>query len=343
MERRARFTVVIGGSDITPTLIPLVNSIRISDAAGTHADTCSIEIDDSDGRVILPPVGVDMIVSLGWQGEAATQLFVGKVDEVKGSGSRSSGRTLSVSAKGLDTLGKAKEHQQLHIDNANIETALTKAGKAAGITSVKVAPELKSITREYWALDGESFIAFGERVAREIGGVFKLQGNRAVMGKKGSGESPTGAALPTVTGRWGDNLISYDITPTTGRPRFKKVRARYYDKKTAKWMETDAEIEDDKAQALHIRRNTVADEGEAKGATENDKAESANQKGGGSVTIDGNGIVTPEGTFILSGTRPGIDGAYRIETVQHEYSRSGGWTTQLSLKRPDGDAGKDTR
>lgn len=343
MERRARFMVLIGGSDVTSTLAPLVNSIRISDAAGTHSDTCSIEVDDTDGRVILPRVGVDMIVSLGWQDEPATQVFVGKVDEVKGSGSRGGGRIISVSAKGIDTLGKAKEHQQLHIDDATLEDAVKKAGEKAGITTVKVDEAFKSVMRPYWSLDGESFIAFGERVAREVGGIFKIQGEKAVISKKGGGKSPSGAELPSVTARWGDNLISYDITPTAGRPRFKKVRARYYDQKAAKWKETDAEIEDEEAKATHIRRNAVADEGEAKGASDNDKTQSENEKGGGSVTIDGNGTATPEGSLILEGARPGIDGTYRIETVQHEYSRSGGWTTQLSLKKPSGEAGKDSR
>jgi uncharacterized protein len=342
MEERAIFSVVIGGSDITPTISPLVNSIRISDAAGTHSDTCSIEIDDTDGRVVLPRVGVMMTVSLGWQGSSAQQVFTGKVDDVRCSGSRS-GRTISVTAKGLDTLGKAKQHQRKHIDNQNVEGALKKAGEAAGITSIKVDPSFASITRDYWSLDGESFIAFGERVAREIGGTFKVQGNKAVMAKKGSGKSPSGQTLPTVIAKWGENLISYDITPSTGRPRFKKVRARYYDPKKAKWVETEAEVDgEDLAEAAHTHPKSRADEAEAKSANDQDKGESKNQKGGGSISINGNATATPEGSVVLVGARPGVDGTYRIETVQHEYSRSG-WTTQLSVKLPEGEAGKDTR
>jgi hypothetical protein len=69
-------------------------------------------------------------------------------------------------------------------------------------------------------IDGESFIHFGERVARELGGVFKIHGNEAILGDK------AGAAFPAprlVRSRHaeGSNFISWDIAPRMGRPQFR--------------------------------------------------------------------------------------------------------------------------
>ncbi len=332
---------MVDGRVITPTLEPILISLWVSDAAGTRSDTADLELDDTDGRIALPEVGAEVAISLGWDGAGMAQVFRGKVDEVRGSGSRS-GRTLRVSAKGLDTKSKVKEPQEKHIDKAKVKDALAKAGEAAGISDVKVDADLASIERDYWVLDGESFLAFGQRVAREVGGTFKIQGSKASLSKRNGGKSPSGEEMPTVTATWGDNLQSYDIAPILGRPRFKKTRARYYDKKEAKWKEVEAEVEDDDIEPTLTRRMSSADEGEAKGHADDDKASTEAAKGGGNVTIEGNVQARPEGTCILAGCRPGIDGTYKIETVEHEYSRSG-WTTQLSLKNPAGEAGKDKR
>lgn len=340
MAKRAIYQVTVAGQDISSRIAPLLTSLRISDREGTHADTCEIVLDDKDGMILLPRDGDPLTAALGWEGGGVASVFVGTVDEVHTNGSRGGGRELRISAKGLDTKSRAKEGQQLHIDNASAEDALNKAGKIAGIT-VQVDPSFASVKRDWWGLNDESFIHFGERVAHELGGIFKIQGNRAILAKKGGG-TVSGAIIPAVVGAWGDNLISWDITPYMGRPRYKQVRARYYDRAKAKWKESVVEVEDEGAIATLAERFSRADEGEAEGSAENGARESEKEKGGGSAEIDGNAAAKPGGTFMLVGARPGADGAYRIESVDHDYSRSG-WTTRLDLKQPQGDAGKDGR
>lgn len=340
MAKRAIYQVTVAGQNISSRIAPLLTSLRINDREGTHADTCEIVLDDKDGMILLPRDGDPLTAALGWEGGGVASVFVGTVDEVKSNGSRGGGRELRVSAKGLDTKGKAKEGQQLHIDNASAQDALNKAGKLAGI-SVQVDPSFASVKRDWWGLNDESFLHFGERVARELGGIFKIQGNRAILAKKGGG-TISGGAMSIVVGAWGDNLISWDISPFMGRPRHKQVRARFYDRLKAKWKESVVEVQDEGASATLADRYSRADEGEAKGSAGNGAAESEKQKGGGSAEIDGNAGAKPGGTFLLVGARPGVDGAYRIDGVEHSYSRSG-WTTKLDLKQPQGSAGKDGR
>lgn len=327
MSKRAVFMVTVAGSNITTTLLPVLISLTVSDKVGTHSDTASLQIDDTDGRIVLPQIGAPVIVALGWESEGVRVVFTGTVDEVRSSASRGGGRTLSITAKGMDTMKKPKEGQQRHFDDSRVEDILKEAGQTAGVTEIEVDPSLASITRKYFEMRDESFIHMGERLAREIGGNFRIQGTKAIMSKRG------GSYTAAVIAAWGRNLHGWDISPALGRTQFSKVRARWYDPKQATWRETE-EATSLSVEARHDHRYAKPDEDEASQQTVSDKATSERDAGEGSVTIEGDTSAIPDGLCIVSGARPGIDGAYRIESVTHSYSRGGGFVTELSLKQP---------
>jgi phage protein D len=95
--------------------------------------------------------------------------------------------------------------------------------------------------------------------------------------------------------------------------------------------------------ARHDHRYPKADESEATQQTGSDMATSERDAGEGTVTIEGDTSAIPDGLCIITGARPGVDGAYSIETVTHNYSRGGGFVTTLDLKAPREGAGTDTR
>lgn len=333
-------SVIIGGVDVSARFSPFLISLSVSDKAGASSDTASLELDDKDGQLVMPAPKASVVIKLGWQGGGVGVVFEGVVDEVQASGSRS-GRTLSISAKGMDTRDKAKQGQRRHFDDKTIDAAMKEAGQFAGIT-VKVDPAFASIVRPYLALDDESFVAFGERMARELGGTFKIVGDKAILAKRNGGKNPSGNALPTVQAAWGDNLHDYSITPILGRPVEKQTLSRWFDPKAAAWQKELADTGTDGGETIKPGRYSEADKGRAKEQAGSDAAESDRKSGEGSITIEGNISAQPEGLCILSGCRPGVDGTYRIESVDHEYSRSG-FTTKLELRQPKGAAGKDNR
>jgi hypothetical protein len=335
--RKAIFDVTVAGTNISTALRPILLGMSITDNAGTHSDTANIDIDDTGGRIIFPDQGADVVILLGWEDEGAREVFRGTVDEIRSSGNKSGGRTLALTAKGVDTTGKAKEGQDRHFDGKTVKDILTEAGGYAGISEIDVDPDLAGVTLPYIDMRSESFLHLGERLGAMLGGSFRVQGTKATMARRAAGYAAS------VTAQAGVNLISWDITPKIGRARYGKARAKSYDMKAATEVVSEAETGLDGAEAAFVRRDLMADPGEAQRAADGDAATSQEMAGGGSVEIDGNTGAVPDGQCVLVGARPGIDGTYLIKAVTHSFTRGGGFTTTLQLAQPQGDAGKDQR
>jgi phage protein D len=340
--QRTHYRIDIDGKDITSTVTPLLISLKIDLKDGGVSNKADLSLDDENGQIALPRDGASMKVSLRTKRRGWSEVFRGKVTETRSTGSRGEPYVLKITADGVDTKGKAKEPQERHWDNATIKTILEDAGKDAGITTIKVDSELASISMPYEAMEGESFMALGQRLAEAVGGTFTISDGRAAMVKRSSGKSASGKALTPIRAAWGVNLISWDIAPYAGRARYKKTRQRYYDKKEAKWKEVETQTEDTEASATSTHRFPASDKAEADRRTKADKTTSEREKGGGSIVIDGDEYANPEAPVAVVGVRPGIDGDFIASSVSHDVSRSG-YTTSIELKRPAGKAGKDTR
>lgn len=339
--KKAIAEIWIDGVNVTDRISPLLISLSVSDRPGTLSDSATIELDDTDGRAIMPADKAAVSIKLGWDGEGVGEIFRGTVDGSPRADGGRGGRTMSITAKSMDVRSRAKQRQRRHFDDETIEKALQETGKWAGI-SVSVDPSLASITRDYIALENESFAEFGERIAREVGGTFKIVGDRAVLVKRNGGVNAAGAALATVQAVWGENLHDYSIAPIVGRRLEKSVRTRWYDPKAAEYKTTDAETGTEGATTTYSDDFDESDASSSQHRASALAAELDRKSGEGTVTIEGNIGAQPEGSCVVAKCRPGIDGTYRIEGVTHDYSRSG-WVTRLELGQPKGEAGKDKR
>lgn len=337
VRREALFDVKINGASIGTKLAPVLTSISVEDHAGTHADTASIELYDAGGKIAFPAAGASITIAMGWVGAGTREVFAGTVDEVRSSGSRGGGMTLAITAKGFDTTGKAKQGQTRHFDDKTVKDIITKAAQAAGV-EVSVDPQLADVVIDYIAMADESLLHFGQRLARMVGGSFRVRGTQATLARRASDYTPT------VTAERGVNLHAWEITPVVGRASYKKAKARYFDRATGKVETVEVEVEGNEAsEAELIRRDLAPDKAAAERSAKADAAASKELQGIGSVTIEGAPDAIPDGLCVVRGARPGIDGSYRIKTVSHSITRGGGYTTRLELAQPQGGAGTDSR
>lgn len=330
---KAIYEINVGGNNVSDSFNPILEQLSVSLQANATSDTASLVIADLDGSVLMPSKNDPITILLGMRDKSINQVFEGTVSDVRSHGSRG-GRMLTIEAKGFDDREKAKEPLEFHKDDSSLEDFMSEAAGKAGL-SFSAQGDVSAIQRKYWAAQTESFIHLGQRVAREIGANFKIIGTTGYMWPRN-----TAMFDGAVTATWGDNLIDWDIAPIVSRPRFGTARSRWYDRLEAQWKETTQSI--GLGDAVHTDRFFRPDEDQAGGVATNNERESQREAGSGTVNIVGEPAAMPEGNCTVAGARPGVDGDYRIDTVNHSISRSG-FTTSLSLKQPQGSAGTDSR
>src|SRR4029077_17284444 len=165
-------------------------------------------------------------------------VFDGWVKEVEsGFGRRVGGRRLWITAKGHDDKGRAKEIQKQTMGEGKKEDGqdgqqiplkdmMTKVFGMAGLQTA-MSPAMEGIARDYWHIL-DSPANFGKRMADELGGLFKITGNKAIFTKAGDGLNAAGDSMPTVEAIWGINLIGWRIKPFTSHPQWGKGQAKFF-------------------------------------------------------------------------------------------------------------------
>jgi len=332
--RRAVYFISVDGKDVTSNFEPYLIRLQIRLTDGGESDTCEISLDDTAGQLNLPRDDADIEVHLQWSDGGAAVIFKGKTDEPESQGSRGGGMVMNITARATDMKDKPKEKKTKHKDDASFEEAAKEFGKLAGL-NVKVSGEIAKRKRDYWALQNESFMAWGTRIAAELGATFKIRGKEAIFVPRNGNDSVTGQQLPTVQAIYGVNIIDWQIRPTQNRPRYNRSVVRWYDNKEAKWKEETVQISDETARVPLIDTRKFADQGRARDRAESNAKEAERGKGGGQITIDGEPEAQAQGLCRIAGLRAGINGEYRVSEATHSFSRDSGWVTVCDLQLSD--------
>lgn len=339
---KARYSISIEGRPVDDTIAPYLINVKVTLAEEDSADKATITLSDFIPGTVppapafrLPKKGAPVTVALGTDQKGVVQQFEGFVEHARTRGARGQGRIMEIECSSIDGTSTAKAPQRKHKDDGSLKDAASEFGQAGGL-SIDVHADLGSITRPFWAMDGESAIGWGRRVAREVGALFKVIGTKGVMVPKGAGISASGKPLTPIAATYGDNVIAWDLSPDMARPPHKKVRARYYDPKQAKWIKKEIDVEGGTGESVEDVRHSRADDGEAENAAKAEGTDQAHEKGGGSIDIDGDPAAQAGAPVTASGLHPDADITYKATTVTHELDRQRGYTVRLDVARPEG-------
>ena len=325
------FTISADGVDVTGNLTAAgTMTMTITDGAGLKADTLQIEIDDVDGSVMPPRTGAVLNPVGGYAGRLRDfGLF--SVDSVVYNGWP---QKISIDATSVAAKSLAKQREPKAYPTKDFPTygdVFKDVAGRIGLT-LQMSADLKSLPNPYEAQAEEDSLEFLTRIGEKLNAAVSVKTMNLVVVVKGYGRSASGASLDRIIVARGHNLLTYSVTEKD-EPKHSEVEATYYDrgKNTREVVTKPTGLDGPK----FLIRAPFQNKEEAERSAGAQAQELVRATAEASFDIDGEPFALAEAWAEVRGCRPIVDGLWRVNTVTHQFSSSGPYTTSLQCDQPN--------
>lgn len=343
--------VTLDGLDITANLIPApfglplegggavlargylsggpLLSLTVTDNEGLKSDSVEIVVDNRD-RIPAPKKGSQFKVWLGYAETGLVYMGSYQVDTWSKSG-RPLKLQISAKAVGLTTEIKSPKSRSYHKTNVG-EIVEKVAGKNS--LGSKVHPELSKVKIGHIDQSNESDLHFLTRLAKRIGGNFKLADGQIIMNKAGAGTLPSGSQAPV-----------FDI-PETGTLEWSGSGSERgsYGSSSAAWHDTEEgerkTVVVGEGKPRYRDRKLYKTEDEARQAAQAVLSGLNRGKRSFNVSLPGKPEIFAGARMNATEYDPDVDGLYGIKSAVHTLD-SGGLKTSLTGEGVDEKGGSN--
>ncbi len=330
MTPTADFRITLDGKDLSPRIRPRLISLRITEKRGGDADQLDLVLDDSDGKLVLPPEGAVLTVALGWKAGAGVPIGLVdkgrfKVDEVEHSGPPD---TVIIRASAADFASSltTRREQSWH---ATTLGAVVKTIAGRNKLDARCAPALASKAVKALSQERESDIAFLRRLGKESDAVATIKAGCLIFAPIGAGITATGKPLPGITIRRRDgDRHSYRVEK---REVAGKIVAEWHDRKGARKKKVEVGSGDGPERKLS---RVYPTEAEAKRAATAESKRAGRAPRSLNLTLAlGRADISPEQPTTAQGFKADIDAQqWLVEEANHQLDDRGGFTTAIKLE-----------
>jgi hypothetical protein len=328
--------IMINSVDVTDKMNPHLISLRVMQ--GTNNNVMEIELDDRDATLALPPLVSGVTVAIGWESEDLVTIFDGWIDDIEhGFGRKQGGRHLwihansspifrtSLKAPIQDHLGEGAPPGKQEGKLESMSDWINQLAKHANI-SATIHSSFANIKSDYWNIANASIKHELASMAEKYGFVHQFDGSKGLQVEK------PGQRGLSCHATWRDNLIGWRVRPFVAVEANKGQKAEWFVPQSAHWKFAQQTF-GLKGLFAFFNDGPMRSEGTPAatetGANEQNQAGQAKAEfsGSGRIIINGEPRAKWNSYVLLSGARPGVDGLYWIDTVEHIYSRTGFVTT----------------
>lgn len=218
------YMLKIESRDITGNISDRLMSLTMTDNRGFEADQLDLELNDADGRVVLPVRGAVLSLWLGWKGSALIEKGRFTVDEVEHRGAPD---TVTIRARSADFRGSLNSRREESWHDKTLGMIVEAIAKRNKLEAA-VAPELARIAIPHIDQSQESDAKFLTRLADRNGGEVSVKSGKLLFLQAGKALTASGKPIPQVT-----------IMRSDGdRHQFSIADRSAYTGVTAQWLHT---------------------------------------------------------------------------------------------------------
>ena len=322
------------GEDMLKSWGSRLIGVKLVDKDGEESDEAHFIFTRKKPYMPIPGEGARFTVRLGWSERNAAVTGSYTFQRVHLQGHPKQGQQMTFICRAGDFIEHLKGVDSEHFDDKTGHKTLgdvfTSLFNGTG-SPVVVDPEIakRAIPGGYLLRWNQSRIDFGSELAKDNGAIIKEMDGRIIVLRPGSGNSATGADLPTLTIRFEDTY-EYDFEL---EPRFQ------YQKVSASYLDTDKGTleREDKDKGDKGARDALPHPSQSKDAAKA-LADAASAEWGkftisGLFTIPGEPSAVATAPVNLTGFGAPIDGSEcAAKAVTHDVVPNVGWTTTIELE-----------
>ena len=336
---RPVFVIRYEQKDITNDLTPYVRAVTYTDYLSGQSDTLEVELEDVDGRWIdtwYPGKGDTLSADIGYDNTPLLPCGSFEIDEIEFSFPPS---VVIIKALSTGVKKSVRTKNGIPYENTTLAAIAQRLAKRNKLTLIGKIREIR-IDRVTQFM--ETDVAFLTRLAREFGYAFKIAGSKLIFSELAEIRSTAAAVILTL-----QDLMQLNLRDKI-KEVYKEEKQRYFNPKTKKLEvygvkdgqmqvvgQSDAQGKDSGQQVSADTHKMSARSGSK--ATAQVKAQAALdasnlQQTAGSMATTGNTKLVAGNTVDLQ--RCGkLGGKYLVEMARHRMERSGGYTTEIEVKR----------
>lgn len=320
--KEAAYKIVANDKDITASIMDRLLSLQVSDSSGEESDTVTIELDNREEVIALPPTGASLDIYIGLRDEL---IFKGtfEVDEIEVPFPE---ELMVLHGKSAKMKQSYKSPKQATYDEVTFGELASLIAEQHGY-ELAISDSVKSIHFPHIDQVNESDMNLINRLARAHGAIGKVIANRLVITPKGESKTVTGKELPIV--HLSDSSESKGRVTIQERSNFKSVKSRWF---LEAEQRTVIETVGDGEPSFSIAK-TYSNQEEAISAANAKLKKLLNASASLSLSTTLIAELQTESPLVISNHRPGVNGEWVIERVMHTISSNSVSETSLSAVR----------